>query len=157
MLLLFLWYFFWRLLLYKLSFLCVLKNVTLCSMNVCVLIYLWFAKTMIWSMLQVLSWRTRRNKRAIARILLCEGTRCIYFGGVRGLIARRLWRRYFLCDGTIAPSPLVHTLVSSLSLRFGISFASPSFGLIKGIWPEVSQRGEPHPSPGLEVWSGPRS
>lgn len=39
------------------------KNVTLCYMNVCVLIYLWFAKMKIWSMLQVLSQENEKKKK----------------------------------------------------------------------------------------------
>lgn len=55
----------------------VLKNVTLCSLNVCVLIYLWFAKMMIWSMLQVL---LREEKKLLLRCVCVMG-KVDYFGG----------------------------------------------------------------------------
>lgn len=44
------------------------KNVTLCYMNVCVLIYLWFAKMKIWSMLQVLSQENEKKKTLLRMI-----------------------------------------------------------------------------------------
>lgn len=47
------------------------KNVTLCYMNVCVLIYLWFAKMKIWSMLQVLSQENEKKKKPTKNDSLC--------------------------------------------------------------------------------------
>lgn len=47
------------------------KNVTLWYMNVCVLIYLWFAKMKIWSMLQVLSQENEKKKRLTKNDSLC--------------------------------------------------------------------------------------
>lgn len=63
------------------------KNVTLCYMNVRVLIYLWFAKMKIWSMLQVLSPENEKKKnllRMIAYVFVWWG-RCVYSGGFQGV------------------------------------------------------------------------
>lgn len=59
------------------------KNVTLCYMNVCILIYLWFAKMKIWSMLQVLLKENEKEKRITAYVFVPGGNTCL-FGGISG-------------------------------------------------------------------------
>lgn len=87
--LLFSWYFFFSLfwVLYCMYFLSKRPtNVTLCYMNVCVLIYLWFAKMKIWSMLQVSSQENEKKKklqRTIAYVFVWSGKVCLY-GGISG-------------------------------------------------------------------------
>lgn len=120
------------------------KNVTLCYMNVCVLIYLWFAKLKIWSMLQVLSQENEKKKKTLLRMIpmcLCDGGRCVYLGGFQEVKKDRRLQSLKIIKGVfpslgvhqsgikkvptlpwILPSPLhdVTTLPSPLVLLFTV-------------------------------------
>lgn len=64
------------------------KNVTLCYMNVCILIYLWFAKMKIWSMLQVLSQENEKKKKITQNdsLHICVMVKGVFiWGGFQGV------------------------------------------------------------------------
>lgn len=79
------------------------KNVTLCYMNVCILIYLWFAKMKIWSMLQVFSPENEKKKKnegqPMYSICVWWG-RVVHLGEFQGLKKRRrMTKGVFLSSG----------------------------------------------------------